>query len=89
MQNRKKLSVVGEKCRDLHAWKEEEALCKAVERALLVKLFYENKGNAFTVVREIRRRKNLLRGSRAAFRLRYVPRAQKIGGRKEKKLKLQ
>ncbi|GFW20454.1 hypothetical protein TNCV_4547211 [Trichonephila clavipes] len=28
MQNWEKLSVVGEKCRDLHAWEEEEALCK-------------------------------------------------------------
>ncbi|GFQ89869.1 hypothetical protein TNCT_310661 [Trichonephila clavata] len=32
-----------------------------VERVLLVKLFYENKGIVSVVVREIRRRKNLLR----------------------------
>ncbi|GFV88115.1 hypothetical protein TNCV_3242641 [Trichonephila clavipes] len=32
-----------------------------VERALLVKLFYENKGNASAAVHEIRRRRNLLR----------------------------
>ncbi|GFX79353.1 hypothetical protein TNCV_4517421 [Trichonephila clavipes] len=31
MQNREKLSVVGDKCRDWHAWEEEEALCKTVQ----------------------------------------------------------
>ncbi|GFT51043.1 histone-lysine N-methyltransferase SETMAR [Trichonephila clavipes] len=55
MQNREKLSVVGKKCRDLHAWEGEKALCKiAVSR---------NQGEcASAVVREIRRKKNLLRG---------------------------
>ncbi|GFX66938.1 hypothetical protein TNCV_999771 [Trichonephila clavipes] len=33
-----------------------------VECALLGKLFYENKGNASAAIREIRRRKILLRG---------------------------
>ncbi|GFY31771.1 hypothetical protein TNCV_4200801 [Trichonephila clavipes] len=28
MQNREKLSVVEEKCRDLHAWEERKTLCK-------------------------------------------------------------
>ncbi|GFU90070.1 hypothetical protein TNCV_3736271 [Trichonephila clavipes] len=28
MQNQEKLSVVEEKCPDLYAWEEEEALCK-------------------------------------------------------------
>ncbi|GFV85495.1 hypothetical protein TNCV_3773191 [Trichonephila clavipes] len=60
MQNREMLSVVGEKYRDLYTWEEEEALCKTVERALLVELFYENKGNGSTAVCEIRRRKDLL-----------------------------
>ncbi|GFR07069.1 hypothetical protein TNCT_525251 [Trichonephila clavata] len=32
-----------------------------IERALMMKLFYENKGYAFAAVCEIRRRKNLLR----------------------------
>ncbi|GFW98732.1 hypothetical protein TNCV_2250951 [Trichonephila clavipes] len=62
MQNRQKVPVVEEKCRDLYAWEEEEALCKIVERVLLAKLFYENKGNASAVVREMCRRKSLLRG---------------------------
>ncbi|GFX79352.1 HTH_Tnp_Tc3_2 domain-containing protein [Trichonephila clavipes] len=31
MQNREKLSVVGDKCRDWHAWEEEEALCKTAQ----------------------------------------------------------
>ncbi|GFS53561.1 hypothetical protein TNCV_730221 [Trichonephila clavipes] len=30
MQNRKKQSVVEEKCRDLYAWEEDEASCKTI-----------------------------------------------------------
>ncbi|GFX54784.1 uncharacterized protein TNCV_2556701 [Trichonephila clavipes] len=70
-QNWEKLSVVGEKYRDLYAWEEEEALCKTVDRALLVKQFYKNKRNA-AAVHEIRRRKNLLRGPMSAKRLRAM-----------------
>ncbi|GFU00144.1 hypothetical protein TNCV_1989611 [Trichonephila clavipes] len=54
MQNWEKPSVVGEKCRDLHAWEEEEALCKT---SVLRK-----KGNASAVPHEFRSRKNLRRG---------------------------
>ncbi|GFV83671.1 hypothetical protein TNCV_3612451 [Trichonephila clavipes] len=59
MQNQEKLSVVEEKCPDLYAWEEEEALCKTVERVLLVKLFYENRGNASAAVREFPHRKSI------------------------------
>ncbi|GFV36977.1 uncharacterized protein TNCV_4545651 [Trichonephila clavipes] len=36
MQNQEKLSVVGEKCRDVHAWEEEKVYCKTVNRKRFV-----------------------------------------------------
>ncbi|GFS57841.1 hypothetical protein TNCV_2909311 [Trichonephila clavipes] len=43
-----------------------------VERVLLVKLSYENKGNASAAVREIHRRKNLLRRRRSTNGIRAM-----------------
>ncbi|GFV95183.1 hypothetical protein TNCV_1293011 [Trichonephila clavipes] len=61
MQNREKLSAAGEKYQYLHAW-EEETLCNTVERAIYVKLFHPNKGNAPAAVHEFLRKRNLRRG---------------------------
>ncbi|GFW64164.1 hypothetical protein TNCV_708691 [Trichonephila clavipes] len=43
-----------------------------VERALLGKLFYENKRNTSAAVREIRIRKNLLRGTMSTKGIRAI-----------------
>ncbi|GFX38775.1 hypothetical protein TNCV_4748451 [Trichonephila clavipes] len=81
MRNWEKLSAVGE-LRDLNAWGKKEDLCKTVERALLGKLFYENKENASTAVREIHRRKNLLRGPMSTKGIRaMIKRFEETDGR--------